>query len=174
MEAAIEESLRSIAADFREKRYKSYSDLTRQIKSKLAELGEEVFNCCVATSGFNGTYEKEWLYDLVWYKEDGDGDNKRLTDVPLVMECEWNQYLKEIKYDFEKLLLANARLRLFICFVSPNDFQSVSSYFKDAVRKYELGKKDDRFLIAILKTEDKEFYFERIDRSDEHSAAGHS
>ena len=60
----------------------------------------------------------EWLYDTIWL--DGcDSDDDLLAGVPLVVECEWANdkwevYWKKIIYDFNKLLLARAQVRLMI------------------------------------------------------------
>jgi len=81
---------------------------------------------------------REWLFDLHWFtqhKKCRTGLRKygyRLKTVPLVVECEWDWIrakereqkkeqnkaeldpFGEVKYDFQKLLLANANLRLMI------------------------------------------------------------
>ena len=102
----------------------------------------------------------EWLYDLVWYKNTNEG---LLESVPLVVESEWKRNLKDIQYDFEKLLLSNSSLRLMICQTNTNNIYELKQYFSKAVESYKLLKKGDRFLIAIL--DDlitAEFHFELI------------
>lgn len=69
-----------------------------------------------------GKYKNsEWLYDLHWYTEGNEPYSP--TSLPLVVECEWNPKKRGekkkipysgIKYDFQKLLIANADLRLMI------------------------------------------------------------
>ena len=49
------------------------------------------------------------LYDVTWLKHEND----ELVDAPLVAECEWGNK-RDIEYDFEKLLLARAGVRLMI------------------------------------------------------------
>src|SRR5690242_14508505 len=72
---------------------------TRTLKDKIGELGGEL-GYDVAIGGFREKFEKEWLYDIVWYQEDDEG---RLIRVPLIVESEWDINYAGIKYDFEKL-----------------------------------------------------------------------
>jgi hypothetical protein len=70
---------------------------------------------------YRGQFKKiEWLYDLHWFKE---GGSYRMTSLPLVVECEWAYKRKgdedkddysAVKWDFQKLLVANAKLRLMV------------------------------------------------------------
>ena len=106
---------------------------TRLIKDTLSLLGHrklkdkpkyEVYANRLSpnlTQSMGGIFKNsEWLFDLHWYT---DGKNPYTTlTLPLVMECEWQQKRKGdkvnkfsgIKYDFQKLLVANAELRLMI------------------------------------------------------------
>jgi hypothetical protein len=65
----------------------------------------------VCASGFEGKFEPEWLYDLIWYKNNSE---VRLETVPLVLESEWAYDYYDIRFDFEKLLLANAPLKVMV------------------------------------------------------------
>jgi len=123
---------------------RSTSDWTNRIKELLGNLGE-ILNFEVCTSGIADKFEPEWLYDLVWYLE----KQNRLIKVPLVMESEWGM-ASDIKYDFEKLLVSNAELRLMICQVRPEQKDELKEYFIDAVKKYEYLNKGDKFLVAIF------------------------
>ena len=95
----------------------------------------------------------EWLYDLVWYayeKEEETGV-ERTTSVPLVMECEWNISLKDIALDFDKLLVANADLRVLVCgWYGPGEPDALINYCRRAVQSFAQGRLGDRFLLCIL------------------------
>src|SRR5437868_478594 len=55
------------------------SDWTYRLKERLAILGtNRKYKIC--TSGFKDIYHSEWLYDMVWYKESGNGEFARLTE----------------------------------------------------------------------------------------------
>ncbi|MFL9836137.1 hypothetical protein ABS768_01425 [Flavobacterium sp. ST-75] len=146
----IESELLNILSQVRKEWYidktlKGDKNWTYRIKQLISGLGE-TYGYQVCTSGFDG-YSREWLYDLVWFKSNAENS---LQTVPLVMECEWNRNFKEIKYDFEKLLLSNSDYRLMICQTNTNNLFELKSYFKNAVQGYELLKQGDRFLVAIL------------------------
>lgn len=99
---------------------------------------------------------REWLYDLLWYEE----KNGYLpTDFPLIVESEWQKKRKEdrngdrysaIKYDFQKLLLANTGLRLMIFKISnEEELKLLSKYFNDAINIYTPLKKGNFLFIAF-------------------------
>ena len=65
----------------------------------------------------------------------------------MVVESEWGNFEK-IKYDFEKLLLCNCKLKLMICQTSQIGMDE--TYFDKAIHAYKTGNSGERFLIAIL------------------------
>lgn len=150
------------ASEARDKNLSSDKEWTRLLKEKLGRLGEEKYNCKICASGFKDDFDSEWLYDLMWYKEVNDVKGPRLSDVPLVVESEWDKRFDSIRYDFEKLLLANARHRLFVCYVYEENQGNMFEYFRDAVDLYELNKVGDRYLIAILDYETDTFKYDLI------------
>lgn len=149
LEDSLKETLDAYVAQARDNNFDKNKAWTYHLKESLAKLGES-FEYSVCTSGFKGIYQSEWLYDLVWYKEEGTYPDIRLVDVPLVVEMEWSTNFDHLRYDFEKLLVANARMRLFVCNIYPDDLKRYKLYFRDAVQKYELSRSGDRYLIAML------------------------
>lgn len=158
IENEIENALKAVCDKLKDRKYTD-TEWTNEVKQTLAELGESK-RYLIYTSGFGTEYNREWLFDLVWYKEEGAEHNARLIDVPLVVECEWNMAFKHIKFDFEKLLTSNARLRLMTCYSHPNDIAGLKVYFKEAIDKYPLLQQGARFLLAILNSHTNEFEFE--------------
>jgi hypothetical protein len=132
---------------------------TRRIKELLGELGESLhFGVCAG--GFQDRFHREWVHDLVWFQESED---RFLIRVPLVVESEWGRTLNHIKYDFEKLLMSNADLRLMICQAKPNQLEVFQNYFRKAISDYTHLNKGAKFIIAILDDyESGEFIFETI------------
>lgn len=162
IETALIKTLDSYEKEAIENKFSNDRLWTTVLKQRIGELGERAFNCKICTSGFKDFYDAEWLYDLVWYKETGNGNDRRLVDIPLIMECEWNKSFNQIKYDFEKLLNSNARHRLFVCNVHALNKNEFLKYFNDAITMYSLSGNGDRYLIAILDVDSLEFSYELI------------
>ena len=100
------DSLDLVAAD-------STTAWTKAVKTKLCDIGRG-FDYQVCASGVEGA-SPEWLYDVIWRECECD----LLAGVPLVAESEWakdrwDDYWKEIIYDFNKLLLAREAVRVMI------------------------------------------------------------
>jgi hypothetical protein len=135
---------------------------TELMKDALTEVGTSL-GYKVATTGCAGAHDTEWLYDLVWYRHEPSewltakkpapkfADLPLLTEVGLVAESEWHNDAVSIRNDFEKLLLANAPLRIMItCTNKPLEAQQYFDYFEAAVLQYRQGTPGARYLIAIL------------------------
>lgn len=151
---------------------------TTFVKDKLALLGQKKFNYKVYANGLSpnltqlngGTFKNsEWLYDLHWYIE---GKNHYTTTrLPLVMECEWQQKRRGdskvefsgIKYDFQKLLVANAEFRLMIFkVIRPTDFEKLTEYFEDNINNYQHLPTGSKFLFIAFYEKTKTFYYREI------------
>ena len=116
---------------------------------------------------------REWLYDLVWYED----DQKKFYTIKktlLTAESEWTYRRPKdtiddnygaIKYDFQKLLLSNAELKLMIFRVSGKTKQDIKQkliklydYFNNAIDKYEQMESGEFLFIAFCDKE-KSFYY---------------
>ncbi|MBP6310693.1 MAG: hypothetical protein KA408_00370 [Flavobacteriales bacterium] len=137
---------------------------TWAIKKAFIELGDHNgYKVCTACNdGQHADLKKgniecvewgEWLYDLVWYTDViyNAPLTTRTLSVPLVVECEWDNSISAIAMDFDKLLVANADLRVLVC-SAYNNFpaQHIIDYCEAAVRGYEQGRKGDCFLLCIM------------------------
>lgn len=111
-----------------EKRYMGDTIWTNRLKERIGDLGIDL-GYQVAVGGFRDKFEREWLYDIVWYVED---EEKRPQRIPLIVESERDRHYSGIKYDFEKLLVGNAERRL-ICQSKPNDIDNLFDKFKKAI-----------------------------------------
>jgi hypothetical protein len=132
---------------------------TKELKIELGRLGEEQ-GCKICTSGLKDVgYSPEWLYDMVWYKEVNHDGEDYFTEMPLVIECEWDKDFKEIKSDFEKLLVVNAEHKLMICNAYAESVEKTLNFFREAISRYSHNKQGERYMIAILTT-DKNTYFQ--------------
>ncbi len=119
----------------------SDSGWTAKIKKGFLELGKK-FDYETCPDECN----RQWLYDLIWFK---NNEYNHLVELSLVLESEWSKNIYEIKYDFEKLLVAKAPIKVMICQENGN--------VEDLIKMFNLGidyysKKDccETYLIAIF------------------------
>lgn len=83
------------------------TEWTRKVLTTLCKLGRELGYTAYAKG------DPEWLYDVIWCNSDTSDTYERLISVPMVAECEWGDWEK-IAYDFEKLLVARATVRVMV------------------------------------------------------------
>ena len=137
-----------------------FSEMTRRLFSKLDCLGKEL--CADVRHGPKRRREKnlnwEFLYDVCFFKpRDKDEQGYFIPKTPLkqaliVLECEWNRSNKkqDILYDFSKLLLARAELRVLVFYttISSKDFDCTMQDVKALIAAFEQGDEEDRYLIC--------------------------
>ncbi len=106
----------------------------------LIEIDEEFVN-------------REWLYDIHWFTNGKEPYS--VESLPLVVECEWNPRRKGdgkipysgVKYDFQKLVVANAELRLMIFIIKKdNELAVLGKYFDDVIQNYKHLNQGAKFL----------------------------
>jgi hypothetical protein len=164
-----------------QKSKKNKSDLPDDYK-KPYQIVKTIFDWKV--SDFKKFANTEWLYDLHWYLEEGDLKGKLLEKnnrnekvhfhyclnaIPLVMECEFNneknkkrdeppiQYT-QVRYDFQKLLISNAELRLMVFQKkrlkneeeTKKRFELLSRYFIKAINSCEFLPEKSKFLFVLF------------------------
>jgi len=156
-EKKIIETLNRFLVEVEVNNFKGDTPWTSAIKKMIGDLGlSQEFNCQVAIGGFPDKYEREWLFDIVWYIEDKE---RRLKNLKLIVECEWNKNYHAIKYDFEKILVGRAERRLFICQSKKENIEELFQKLQSSINEYE-NNSGDRYLIAILDCNtEEEFYF---------------
>ncbi len=125
---------------------------TLAIKEALTELGRQLgykVRGAQPQATPKDYFETGWLWDLTWVELDG-GKDGILLDVPLAVESEWSTDLEgEIVWDFQKLLVSRARLRVMI-FQAANS-QLAARFFErlvDAIRRYSGSQAGDTYLLA--------------------------
>jgi hypothetical protein len=145
IEEWIVNALNNFADDYFKQENRSSPFVTHAIKEIIGNYGSENgFEVCA--SGFPDYFHNEWLYDLVWYKEN---ENKNLSSVELVLESEMRYGLPAIKFDFEKLLQSNSIHRIMICLAGKTPIVDIRNYCNKAVDSYNYLKKGDKILTLI-------------------------
>lgn len=108
----------------------------------------------------------EWMWDVHWYTE--GKDNYTTTTLPMVAECEWNPTKRGVKgirfsgfkYDFQKLLVVNADLRVMIFKVTNlAHLDELDLYFTNNIKNYKNLQKGAMFLCMAFYDKEQTFYF---------------
>ncbi len=153
---------------------------TRLVKKELVKLGHSL-NYKVYANGLSKDdleevnhqfVNREWLFDLHWYTE-GKGQYT-IESLPLVVECEWNPKRKGestklyggIKYDFQKLVVSNAVLRVMIfIFKKEEELITLGNYFEFVINNYHHLKVEDKFLFIAYNADINGFYYREMGKN---------
>ena len=124
----------------------------RDIKAALAAEGQRL-GFQVLPAGKRG----EWLYDLVWRRLDA---NRNLTGMPLAVEIEMSDNrLWGIRYDFNKLLQAQADHKLMIFQVqTPDEVEATFARLEESIQVYPHAA-PCRYLLCGWSTQQNAFHF---------------
>ena len=139
--------VREIVAEFRKlEQAKDRPEWTKKVLTTLCKLGRWLGYTAWAKGD-----PKEWLYDVSWSNCDTCG---RLISVPMVAECEWGT-LEDIAYDFEKLLLARAAVRVMVYDAwsarnSDEPVEFINKKLREYVRTFNGACGDTYLLIALV------------------------
>lgn len=156
---------------------KTRKERTRFIKVKLVQLGHKL-NYKAYANNLSAEDKKkighkfvnrEWLFDVHWYTE---SDHYSVNTLPLVVECEWDLMRRgdshkieygAVKYDFQKLIIANAELKLMIFrVVNLETLDNLQLYFKNVINGYSHLPKGSAFLFIAFYDKEKVFYYKEI------------
>jgi len=148
-EKSICNAMEQIVIDYDnlEKSQKTNTTITNLIKERIGNIGYD--NNYDVSSSYHGD---SWLFDLVWYKNNSEGF---LEKVGLVLESELsNRKWDGLKFDFEKLLVANSDLKVMISFAFgnsdfPNNVNNLIELYERSVHNYNLLAKNSRILVLI-------------------------
>ena len=136
------------------------SGYTQEILTSLCRVGRRLgFAVCSTPPAASERDDGEWLYDVTWLK--ATPNRQYIANVPLVGECEWGN-VSAIDYDFQKLLVARATLRVM---VYQNDLgKEIAPRLKDHIAAFHGVDKDRYLLIALTHSRDDwSFVFKDIE-----------
>jgi len=119
---------------------------TVRIKSELYDLG---YRHNYNVWGVPSQQEPGWLWDLMWLKREGtlQEANLRIKEIYLVCEIEWNTNEGELLWDFLKLTVCDAPVRLFI--FSETNPERIDRKFKMLV-KASPASRDFKYLAICV------------------------
>jgi hypothetical protein len=127
---------------------------TFNILSELTRLGRGYGFKVRGAKQREDYFETGWLWDLTWTEisdwRRSDRADGKLVEIPLVLESEWSlAYENEILWDFQKLLVARAHLRVMI--FQQNTKESANKCLermRDAIQSFSATRSGDRYLFA--------------------------
>jgi hypothetical protein len=152
IENAIKECLDSFL-ESRISRSKSNKVWTKAIKKRLGKLGLSKFNSSPCTSVKEKDFEGAWLYDLVWYISKSSRDNT-IKNIPLIVEIEWDMKFNGIRYDFDKLIIGRAELRVLI--YQAKNKETIDKFNNELIKRiksFKYSMKGDRYLFIAFNWE---------------------
>ena len=127
-----------------------FNDIQKDVSQTLGGL-------LVPTGSHRPNEFCEWLYDIVWWRQDNQG---HVIDIPLVAESEWGDF-NAVKDDFQKLLLARSKYRVMIFeYNNKNQNNCVINWCKDQINKFKYTQKGDRYLFCFYQGNEFGFYCE--------------
>ncbi len=134
---------------------KSNGESTKLIKDAIIDIGEEYkYLTCPSSCGTN----TQFLYDLIWYSENTNAD-KTLHSIPLILESEWSFKYADIKYDFEKLLIVKAKIKIMV-FQTNISITEITEKLVEGIKTYEYYSSDEIYIFAAFDNTKKCFVVE--------------
>ncbi|MCX6979508.1 MAG: hypothetical protein NTV08_01975 [Verrucomicrobia bacterium] len=137
------------------------TEWTALLKTELRRVGHE-HEYLVSPCPDDGN--KEWLYDLIWFRNDS---NNQLREVAMVLESEWSNNEWHIQEDFEKLLVAKAPIKVMAFESNLSELPKRWCLLKDGIRVFEKQSTDETYILAGFKTEDHEFEIQVVDGAEQ-------
>lgn len=120
---------------------------TLELKKRPTDLGRQLgYKVRGAEPDRRDYFEIGWLWDLTWIEM--REDQRSLASVPLIIESEWNPNFDDeiLWWDFQKLLVGRAALRVLVFGSAETD--KCFDRLTEATREYIGSQAGDRYLFA--------------------------
>lgn len=148
LEYQIYKLVNDIVVEYHKESINSIPWATESIKKKIGDLGL-IRNHTVASTIHQG----EWMYDLTWINKNKKGF---WEEVPLILESEISTRKPEgLIFDFSKLLISNAKTRVFISLAKSGSKSSIANVnhmvklYQEAFDSFKNPVQDCRILVLI-------------------------
>lgn len=126
---------------------------TTAIKHGIGNIGLSA-GFLAGASGFPTANDHEWLYDLIWFRNSREN---YLEELILALESEWEVDPDEIYYDFEKLLVARAPIKVMIFQDNGGNLDSLWAMLEKSLRTYRKHSGDETYLCAAYRNRHGDF-----------------
>ena len=143
------------------KNYQTRKEWTKAFKNSLKKLSEnEIFENKIKTYPNEEKNEGEWLVDLCWSNE-GDDWKTDFKGLKLACEIEWNKDTEDLLYDFMKLTVIDAEIRLFIFqYNSEKEYKNIINKLEKACNFTKI--KNYEYLLAGSGNNEENMIFKEI------------
>jgi hypothetical protein len=120
---------------------------TKAVKTEIGLLGERLgLEVCAGGVEKREGWCPEWLFDLTWYHGDG-----QVKSIPLVLESEWLRDDKDLRVDFEKLLVAKSKVKVFVFQTKTAErMNDVHNRLISAIHKFQPSVPGEIYVFACL------------------------
>jgi hypothetical protein len=139
-------------------RGRSDTEWTTHIKCGVGQIGLDA-GLLATASGYPTPADQEWLFDLIWFE---NSEQKHLKRLVLALESEWNRHPDEICYDFEKLLVARAPLKVMVFQDNGRNLPELWQMFETSLQTYAQHDADELYLFAAFQETPHEFMVKMI------------
>ncbi|HEV2547394.1 MAG TPA: hypothetical protein VGU20_08655 [Stellaceae bacterium] len=156
VERAVIDAADTIAAIDAKSHFENDREWTKRLLTAISEVGHKrgYYVCCSSCPTYG---EGEWLYDMVWLKHAQDAPGY-MTEVPLILEPEWNGDLSAIDDDFMKLLLGRAQHRVMVFqHRDRQNLERITRHLVEQIRAFEPTQRGDRYLFLGWDGANKKF-----------------
>ncbi len=92
----------------------------------------------------------EWLYDLIWSIEGTDESawKQKYKGLKLICEAEWDTKLDAILYDFQKLAVGKAEIKIMLCqFNNPENLSNIIKSCEQSI-DHSLYEDGSRYILV--------------------------
>ena len=131
----------------------SDTEWTTQIKCDIGQIGLDA-GLLATASGYPTPKDREWLYDLIWFQ---NSPEKHLEKLVMALESEWSRDPDEILYDFEKLLVARAPLKVMIFQDNGGNLDALWQMFEKSMQTYAHPDPTELYVWAAFQETRHEF-----------------
>ena len=147
-----------------------YKKWTEAFLNVLCELGMEqdgikVYSSSVGTIISKEIVGGEWLFDLCWSIENDsdDGWKKSYKGLKLICESEWKMDIDEILYDFQKLAVVKAEIKIMIVQFNDYDhYNQIKKFCEDSVSESLYNDGSHYFLVGSGNKDSDNLKFEQL------------
>ncbi len=131
---------------------------TAAIKRSLITLGTtKGYKIC--TSGFPDECDREWLFDLVWYRNE---PQEHLREIGLIVESEWSRDPSAIKFDFEKLLIAKSPIKVMVFQDYNDNRRELFALLETGVHTFQTEPSGEKYVLLCYQNDKDAFEWKTI------------